>query len=200
MGGTGDVIATPSALATDLTNLTEDFYTYKIEVTDSNGATAEDTLNVIRIKDYTVTLDLFSETIDTNVSHPSIVKRYQLNFSPELLPGFVITFTGSVYLLTAISGTTGVDGYSKYEIFKNGASIEIGEGSYPGAIIGITLNYMAGDEIFIELTTSAVAGTSGSGDTATASAELTFASSVVTAGVGNIIGLPTTKTQTVTVS
>jgi hypothetical protein len=199
VGGFGDVIETPWNLDTNLQNLTEDFYTYQIQVTDNDGATAVDTVNVIRIKNYTVTLDLFSETIDTDVNHPSIIRKYKLNFSPELLPGFIITFSGSVYLMTAISGTYGVDGYSKYEIFKNGNSIEIGEGSYPGEIIGITLNYIAGDEIFIELTTSAQAGDLGSGDTATTAAELTFASSIVTSGVGNIIGLPTTKTQTVSV-
>lgn len=199
VGGFGDVIVSQFALETQLESLTEDFYTYQIQVTDNDGATAADTVNVIRIKDYTVTLDLVDETIDTDVNHPSIIRKYKLNFSPELLPGFIITFSGSVYLLTMISGTYGVDGYSKYEIFKNGNSIETGEGSYPGVIIGITLNYIAGDEIFIELTTSAQAGDFGSGDTATTIAELTFASSIVTAGVGNIVGLPTTKTQTVSV-
>lgn len=199
VGAVGDVITTPSDLATNFQNLTDDFYTYQIEVTDNQGATAIDTLNIVRIKDYTVTLSLFSETLDTDTSHPSIIRRYKLNMSPEILPGFVFTFTGQVYLLTSISGTNGVDANSKYEIFKNGASIEIGEGSYPGLIIGITLNYIAGDDIFIELTTSAQAGTVGSGDTATASAELTMSSAVITSGIGSILGLPITKTQTVTV-
>lgn len=199
VGGFGDVIDTPFDLATGFSNLTEDIYIYQIQVTDNNGATAIDTVNVLRIKDYTVTLDLVSETIDTDVNHPSIIRRYQLNFDPELLTDFVVTFNGTLYLLTAISGTSGVDGYSKYEIFKNGASIETREGYYPGEVIGITLNYYAGDEIFFELTTSAVAGASGSGDTATASAELTISEYTMVSGYGNIIGLPITKTQTVSV-
>jgi len=199
VGGFGDIIETPWNLDTNLQSLTEDFYTYKIQVTDNDGATAVDTVNVIRIKNYTVTLDLVEETIEPAGDRPSIIRKYKLNFAPELLPGFIVTFSGSIYLLTSISGTYGVDGYSKYEIFKNGYSVEIGEGSYPGEVIGITLNYISGDEIFIELTTSAQAGTAGSGDTATTSAELTFTSSIVTSGVGNIIGLPTTKTQTVSV-
>jgi hypothetical protein len=41
-----------TALATSFENLTEDYYTYKIEVTDNDGATASDLLNIIRIKDY----------------------------------------------------------------------------------------------------------------------------------------------------
>jgi hypothetical protein len=199
VGGFGDIIETPLTLATNLQNLTEDFYTYQIQVTDNDGATAVDTVNVIRIKNYTVTLDLVEETIDTAGDHPSIIRKYKLNFSPELLSGFVVTFSGSIYLVTAISGTYGVGGVSRYEIFKNGNSIEMAEGVYPGEITAITLNYIAGDEIFIELTTSVQAGDPLSSDTATASAELTFASSIVTSGVGNIIGLPITKTQTVTV-
>lgn len=198
VGGFGDIIETPWNLDTDLQNLTEDFYTYQIQVTDNDGATAVDTVNVIRIKNYTVTLDLVEETIDTSTS-PVIIRKYKLNFSPELLPGFVITFTGFVYLITAISGTYGVNASSWYGIYKNGSLIEAGEGSYPGIITNVTLNYIAGDEIFIELVTSASPGDYGSGDTAFASAEITFSSSIVTAGVGNIIGLPTTKTQSVSV-
>jgi hypothetical protein len=198
-GAFGDIIDTPFDLSTSFSNLTDDFYTYKIQVTDNAGATAMDTMNVIRIKDYTVTLDLVEETIEPAGDRPSIVRKYKLNFSPELLPGFVVTFAGTVYLLTAISGTFGVDAYSKCEIFKNGASIETREGYYPGEVIGITLNYYAGDAIFFELTTSAVAGTSGSGDTGTASAELKISDYTIVSGVGNIIGLPITKTQTVSV-
>jgi len=200
VGGFGDIIETPFDLSTNFQNLTEDFYTYQIEVTDNDGATAVDTLNIIRNKNYTVTLELVDETIDTDVNHPSIIKRYQLVATPEFLSGLIVKFTGQVYLLTSISGTSGVDAYSKYEIIKNGASIETGEGSFPGVVIGIILNYIPGDEIFIELTTSAQAGTSGSGDTATASAELTFSAAEFINGVGAILGLPTTKTQTVNVT
>jgi hypothetical protein len=55
-GGFGAVVIAPTALATSFENLTEDYYTYKIEVTD-NGATASDLLNIIRIKDYILSLN-----------------------------------------------------------------------------------------------------------------------------------------------
>jgi len=77
VGGFGDVIVTPFDLATDFENLTEDFYTYQIEVTDNDGATATDTLNIIRNKNYTITLELVEETLDTNVNHPSIIRKYK---------------------------------------------------------------------------------------------------------------------------
>jgi hypothetical protein len=41
----------PFALATSFENLLRDYYTYKIEVTDNDGATAV-ILNIIRNKDY----------------------------------------------------------------------------------------------------------------------------------------------------
>ena len=199
VGAFGDIIDTPWTLATGFQNLTEDFYTYQIEVTDNDGATAVDTLNIIRIKNYTVTLDLVSEILEDAGDRPSIFRRYKLNVSPDILPGFTVTFTGLVYLVTAISGTYGVDAFSLYAIIKNGALIEGGEGIYPGVVVGIILNYMAGDEIFFEITTNAYAGASGSGDTATASGQLTISSAVITVGVGTVLGLPITKTQTVSV-
>jgi hypothetical protein len=44
------VVIAPTALATSFENLTEDYYNN--EVTDNDGATASDLLNIIRIKDY----------------------------------------------------------------------------------------------------------------------------------------------------
>jgi hypothetical protein len=49
-GGFGAVVIAPTALATSFENLTEDYYTYKIEVTDNDGATASDLLNIIKLK------------------------------------------------------------------------------------------------------------------------------------------------------
>jgi hypothetical protein len=193
-GGFGDVIVTPNQLVTQLQNLTEDFYTYKIEVEDNDGAKAFDTVNVIRNKNYTVSLDMVSETVDTDVQHPSITRKYKLNIVPGLLSGSVIKFLGQIYLLSDVSGTE-VDAYSKYEIFKNGASIEVGEGAFPAVLTEITLNYIAGDQIFIELSTSAVIRSSGLGESAFASAELTLSTSEFINGSGVILGLPIVKTQ-----
>jgi hypothetical protein len=50
------------SFATSFENLTEDYYTYKIEVTDNDGATASDLLNIIRIKDYILFIVNQSET------------------------------------------------------------------------------------------------------------------------------------------
>jgi hypothetical protein len=197
VGGFGDVIVTPFDLATTFENLTEDFYTYQIQVTDNDGATATDTLNIIRNKNYTVTLELDSEVVETNTSYPSIARLYKLTLSPELLSGLIVKFTGQVYLVTSISGTYGVDAFSSYAIIKNGAVIETGIGSFPGIATNIVLSYKPGDEIFIELVTSALAGDYGSGDTASASAQLIFSSVEFISGFGVVLGLPITKTQSV---
>jgi hypothetical protein len=55
------VVIAPTALATSFENLTEDYYTYKIEVTDNDGATASDLLN-IRIKDYILSLEIVNQS------------------------------------------------------------------------------------------------------------------------------------------
>jgi hypothetical protein len=199
VGGFGDIIETPAQLATNLSNLTEDYYTYQIQVTDNGGATAMDTINVIRKKDYSVTLDLINEIIESNTNYPSIYSRYKVTFSPEIAAGFVFTLKGRIILLTSISGTNGVDADSIYSIVKNGAVIETGYGSYPSAVVSFTLNYVAGDVIYIDLTTSALVGNAGSGDTATASATVILDSVLITTGVGVVVGLPINKNQTVNV-
>ena len=102
VGGAGDVIATPTLLGTELSNLTEDLYTYEIEVTDNDGATAIDAINIIRQKEYIVSLDLVTET--TNAQEPqTLVRKYKVNVTPTLPLNFVLNFKG-VFNLYAFTG------------------------------------------------------------------------------------------------
>jgi hypothetical protein len=192
VGGAGDVITTPSALSTTLTNLTEDYYTYQIQVTDNNGATATDTVNVIRLKDYTVEFNVISVTDDSsNATTPSIQSRYSLDVVSNVPIGFVFTLSGKMKSQVSVTGyANGYDAWTGFKIEKNGAFIDGSDIIGSTTNIPIILNYVAGDEIFIELTSNAVKGIVNPGDGASAAATFIIESLLITSGVGSVIGLP----------
>ena len=201
-GGFGDIIDAPFSLATGFQNLTEDYYTYEIQVTDNDGATAIDSLNIIRIKDYTVTLDLVTETNNyTDPAYAELVRKFKLNVSPNIPAGFVLTFTGMIKAVISISGAgNGYDGYIGYQVEKNGVVIEKADVIGFTTNTALTLNYISTDEIFIEMTTIAVQGVENAGDYVNTYGAIVLNSAVVTNGVGSILGLPIEQGQTVSVS
>lgn len=152
VGGFGDIIDTPFSLATGFQNLTEDYYTYKIQVTDNDGATAVDSLNIIRIKDYTVTLDLVEILPDMGVYNLEKLARYKLNISPALPDGFVLKVTGNIYIGGFVNAEGG-GGTASYTIEKNGISLETDGGGAVGDTFPLTLGLTNTDEIFFRLTT-----------------------------------------------
>lgn len=183
VGSFGDIIETPFELATNLQNLTEDFYTYKIEVTDNDGASASDFINIIRKKNYLASLDLIPDYEDLNYV------RYQLNVSPELLPTTSITFSGSIDMSCSVAGWSGHSVVS-YRIVKNGNIIETAlEVTNYSGIIPITLNYIATDIIFIDIHIVATVEIDLPA-TANARVEVNINNAIITSGFGNIIGLP----------
>jgi len=114
-GDPGDSLDTPNQLAANLTNLTGDFYTYKIEVTDNSGATAFDTINITRVKNYTITLDLVEEFYEPGSAAmgsllfvPRILrKKYKVNVNPNLPPNTVLNVTGEYFILADHSPAKG---------------------------------------------------------------------------------------------
>jgi hypothetical protein len=202
LGGVGDVIATPSDLATDFDNLTDDFYTYQIEVTDNQGATAVDTLNIIRNKTYTITLDVVSTTDNSaDTDNPSIVTRYALNVSPVIPDNFILTLYGAVSALISVqSYANGYDAFMGYVIEKNGVNIEPVDIVPVTSTIPIVLNFIATDEIYFDLTVDAQKGIDNPGDYASVTGKININSTVITTGVGTIAGLPTEVVLTVGVT
>jgi hypothetical protein len=89
-GGFGAVVIAPTALATSFENLTEDYYTYKIEVTDNDGATASDLLNIIRIKDYILSLEIVNQSETSTSQEVSKVVKYKVTTTPKLF--FLVRF------------------------------------------------------------------------------------------------------------
>lgn len=195
LGGFGDVIETPFQLATNLQNLTEDFYTYQIQVTDNDGATAIDTVNVIRKKDYAVTLDFISETETATSQEVSKAVKYKLNISPGLPEGFILKLTGYFELSELTNASVGDYGSSGYLIEKNGYNLEARAESQGIYRYPLTLNIINTDVIYITLSASAShgdLGTAGNVDTT-----LKVEKVEITSGTGTIVGVPITKVVSV---
>lgn len=89
-GAAGDVIATPNDEDTALSNLTGDEYEYKITVTDNDGATANDSVKIFRIKDYTVELNLITSADTDEAQLIEHERTYQVVVTPELPEGFTL--------------------------------------------------------------------------------------------------------------
>lgn len=110
-GGFGDVIVTPNQLSTELQNLTEDNYEYRIDVIDNNGATAFDTIKLSRMKDYTISLlKTFSTGQEANYNF-----KYELRFTPNVPADFNLLVKGRLWLFAF-----GENAYAYFKIRKNG--------------------------------------------------------------------------------
>jgi len=187
-GGFGDIIDTPFALNTTLQNLTGDYYTYEIMVTDNDGATAVDTVNVIRSKDYAVNLNIiYSNETETAENH-EVETKYQLVVDPALPNDFILNITGFLKGIFTVSRWMA----SAYVIIeKNGAVLE----EYvidANITLPLILNYIATDVIFITIRVNAMAGTL-SGEVysfATGSMTLNLGAAAFINGVGTITNLP----------
>jgi hypothetical protein len=187
VGGFGDIIETPNDLATNLENLTEDFYSYTIQVTDNDGATATDTVNVRRIKDYTVTMDLISETVGGQLSNAN----YQLKINPLLPDGFVLKLTGVFNCFAFVNPQLGDSGSGGYSITKNGFILDANSYTTGSADYAFTLNVIKTDEIFINLSASVEHGDTGT--SGNSGAQMNINTATFINGSGTVIGLPVVR-------
>jgi hypothetical protein len=187
-GTFGGIIDSPFALNTDLTNLTGDYYTYQIQVTDNDGATALDTVNVIRKKDYQIIFEeLYYNEVETLENH-AVQARYKLVIDPNIPEGFVLNLEGIYKILVEVSRWS-VYGYLLIE--KNGVVLEEYV-TYGAFSVPVLLNYIATDEIFFTIEASASAG-SLSGETASfasINSSVQFDTVNFINGQGTVINLP----------
>lgn len=118
-GGFGDIIMTPLQLATDLQNLTEDLYEYQIQVTDNDGATAVDTVKLLRKRDYNVTLPLTDRYFFGVYGHD----WYDFTIDPNVPADFNLKLNGDYFL--SRQGQSGADAnrISCVRIWRNGIMI-----------------------------------------------------------------------------
>jgi hypothetical protein len=179
IGGFGDVIMTPTQLATDLQNLTEDLYEYKIQVTDNDGATAFDSVRLIRKKNYVVSLDQISGV------PPGVYLYYKYKFEidPNIDPSFNLVLQGRAGFI--LDNAT-VDSFAFFRIKKNGVLTEyrmLNVANYEE--VSFSVGYISTDEIVFEIEQTWAGGTLGIGSCFFKITDINFVT-----GAGEISGLP----------
>ncbi|WP_202703158.1 hypothetical protein [Flavobacterium sp. UGB4466] len=179
-GGFGDVITLPSQLETTLENLTEDQYKYQITVTDNDGATAFDSVSIVRKKNYNVFLDeiLAEGGEGSNVLH----YQYKFRIDPNIDPSFNLLLKGNSGLLSYN------DGSATFKIFKNGVKIFEDNLVFGVAIqiANFSIGYISTDEIVFDIMQIQPFWPDiNFGSSAVSIGEIEFIT-----GVGNVIGLP----------
>lgn len=178
-GGFGDIIDSPLMLETALQNLTEDVYEYKIEVTDNDGATAFDTVRLVRKKDYSVTLP--NILMEGSAGAETIKARYQFAISPGVDPSFNLLLKGRAYLFAYNFG------FAEFRIIKNGIVVYVArwESNTTYNEFLFSVGYISTDVIVFEIYQSGRFPAIHIGSSRVALESIDFVS-----GYGNIIGLP----------
>lgn len=146
VGGFGDVIVSRDQLATELLNLTEDIYEYQIQVTDNDGATATDTIRLVRRKSYNVSLvNTYAQGSEGSVS---IEFKYKFQIDPNVDPSFNLILKGKCVLFGYVPGA-----YARFRIRRNGFLIfEYLLAPNSGADDSLfSIGYISTDEIVFEI-------------------------------------------------
>lgn len=160
-GTPAGTIASAATEDTAVTGLTGNNYTYQITVTDNDGLTASDTVNVIRVSDYTVSLvETYNyNDIDVNIGpYKERRRRYRVTVTPELPDNLIINLSSVLELETVINDLENVDDYTAeatITITKNGNLLQewFQEGNEGTTDYTTLFSYINGDEIDIYLET-----------------------------------------------
>lgn len=213
-GDAGEVINMPNQLATTLSNLTGDNYTFQIEVTDNQGATAIDTINIIRIKNYVVSLELVDSIIydlpfkvRTQLGKHLQKDIYQLVVTPQLPVNVILGIKGKWYIY-ARGGFAGsakdtphvTSATANYTFEKNGGSVESNqvistsfqESQVRKMEVPLNFTYMTGDTILFNLLALREPNVKSDG-TFKAKANVKLQTFTISSGIGNITGFPIEK-------
>lgn len=155
LGAAGSIISSPTALNTQISNLTGNYYQYKIEATDNEGATGFAIVNIYRKINYLLT-DVLLTDYDPDPNGASINRAdgsVTLTIAPDVQVADILLVTGRIVFEFAGNDPSGNPRYN-YEIYKNdviieeGANTELEFGSY-FKTYDIAFSYVLGDEIKI---------------------------------------------------
>ena len=119
-------IISPSNLDTEVDSLDTDFYTFRITVTDSNGLTAFDEVNVIRVSESILFLDELSREEDQSYDGFEESKEflYELKIDPDFEAGQQLSLKFFVFIgLFTNNPNQPPNLFSQVEINKNGTEI-----------------------------------------------------------------------------
>lgn len=188
LNGTGGVIDTATLEDTGLSSLTDDLYEYKITVTDNEGLTASDTVKVIRVSDYVLSLSTISETGDL-FQRRSI---FEIVIDPDLPSNFSVKLSGD-YKLIADKNNNFNSAAGELRIYKNGVKIfeKLNSGDYAITETGaFEFNFITGDVIQFDLWVEATIDDQESSGSAYGQADFNITAFTFNAGEGTITGLP----------
>lgn len=208
----GVTIVSPVNQNTTVNGLTQDFYTFRITVTDNDGATAFDEVNVIRALDYLIAFEETNEVyteiedVDFDVVENTWLKDYNITSTPGLQDNLNVNISGYYRIIVFGNPRLLVTANSLCKVTKNGVNIindyidvnTLGADSYD-AIVPFTFNYNNTDTITVHLETNALVTVSG--ESATARVDFIVESIELVNGQGTITTtLPVELELTVTAS
>ena len=148
------VITTPTSLATDLTGITSDEVTMQITVTDDDGATASDTMQLLRALDYTLNNTILENTNTVDPETQTVVRKEQLVLAPLVPYGELVTIQHAV-TLSKSDDAAGASTSVFFECRKNGQLIA--QASDEGTQT-FSISYINGDVITYEVSSDSQTG------------------------------------------
>lgn len=173
------MIVSPTQLATELQNLTEDNYEYRIDVVDNNGATAFDTIKLTRRTDYEIDLLKTYEFFGGEY----FIYKFLFKITPSINPLFNLLIKGEVRLITYSDVDSNlIIRKNGVEIFRKYASQTDLQGK-----VGFEIGYISTDVIEFELLDNNIFP-----DLAFVFTEISLNEVVFVNGFGNVVGLPET--------
>jgi hypothetical protein len=198
-------ILSPNTLATGVANFSADFATFRITVTDNDGATAFDTVNVIRFKDYTLAWVLDTEDSLVSAEEEMYDRSYNLVITPALVEGVNLVLRG-FYKIRLNPETAQDQALAILELTKNGAliideeytdsDVNLSEGALI-LTVPYTFSINSTDDISIRIKVEAVRDLETS---ASATVDFVIEEIEVITGFANITtNLPLTLTETANV-
>lgn len=168
-GSPAGTIASSATEDTQVTGLTGNSYVYQLTVTDDDGLTASDTVNVIRVVNYAITLPVTDSTLDTSGDEQSYEYEHTITVDPTFADGLNMVLNCAIELHAegyggGLGGVTSAQ--AKCTIIKNGVELEdyhiYGVGGANTEDYTTTFSYNVTDDIKIVLWVYRKEGTSGS--------------------------------------
>ena len=194
------IIDTPGNLQTEVDQLSLDFFTFRITVTDSNGLSAFDEVNVIRVSDSTLTLVETERGGDESDDGMEILEffKYEVNLTPDLTADESVSVTFDMLLDIFSTNYQSTTLFAFIEIIKNGISIfesiirqsDMNSSSLTSLIEDSVFSINATDTVTIELIAQAKVVGQSDNEQARAFAEITLKSAVFAAAEKQITNLP----------
>ena len=194
------IIDTPNNLQTEVDQLSIDYYKFRITVTDSNGLSAFDEVNVIRVSNSTLTLVEIERGGDESDDGREMTEffTYGVNLNPNLTGNESVSVTFDMLLDIFSTNYQSSTLFASIEIIKNGISIfesiirqsDMNSDSLTSLIEDSVFSINATDTVIIKLFAQAKVVGQSDNEQAQAFAKITLKSAVFANAEKQITNLP----------